>query len=144
LHRSGEMHHHLRLLALPAAFALASLTGCRVTATRTPEGTSTTTVTSAEVQNAAAADQEVILERARGTIEECRGPTAGKITVHARVIDGKLVLRASPDSSLDPRDRQCIYDSLQQIDAEDNRTMWDQAPQIPPSGFTSLVTIEWD
>lgn len=144
MHRSGVMCHPPRTLALPALVAFLALASCRLSATRVPEGTTTTTVTSAEVQNAAAADQEVILERVRGKIEECRGPTAGKITIRARVVDGKLALRAAPDSSLDPRDRQCILDSLQEANTDQNTTLWSQAPQIPPTGFVSLVTVEWD
>jgi hypothetical protein len=132
------------------------LSSCQFSATAMPrpaqvETTSAEVVTgpqrecrSASESGCVPAETEAILERAQSRIEECRGPHAGKVTLRARVIDGKLALRASPDTTLDPRDRQCIYDTLQEANTVQNNTLWSQAPQIPPSNFTSLVMIEWE
>jgi len=82
----------------------------------------------------------------RSRIEHCRGATGGKLTVRVqRAPGGKVVFDAAPGTSLDPRERTCVLDALNSLYKEGNSTTtpWTGGSALPPTGFTSLLTIEW-
>lgn len=90
------------------------------------------------------ADQvEALVEPVRARMEKCSGPKGGKLSIRVRQTPtGKLAFDAEPDSSLDPRERQCVLDALNTIQIDPSSMAW-MGPSVPPSGFTSLLTIEW-
>ena len=82
----------------------------------------------------------------RSRIEHCRGATGGKLTVRVqRVPGGKVVFDAAPGTSLDPRERTCVLDALNSLykEGDSTTTPWTGGSALPPTGFTSLLTIEW-
>lgn len=82
----------------------------------------------------------------RSRIEHCRGATGGKLTVRVqRAPGGKVVFDAAPGTSLDPRERTCVLDALNSLYKEgaSTTTPWTGGSALPPTGFTSLLTIEW-
>jgi hypothetical protein len=88
---------------------------------------------------------EVIGERVRPSIEHCRGSNSGKLNVRLwRGASGKLGFDLVPGPSLDPTERTCIYDALNKLFKDtDSMTAWTGGAALPPTGFTSLLTIEW-
>ncbi len=75
-------------------------------------------------------------------IEACRGPRGGKLVVRLHTEKRKLVAEPQLGSSLDPAARQCVLDALtaSQIDESSNLA---SGVMVRPTGFTSLLTIEW-
>jgi hypothetical protein len=101
------------------------------------------TTTSADVPIGPPEDTEGFLAPVRGRLQECAGPTGGKVTVRVRYVDGVFLFNILPSSTLDPRQGKCIYDALTENWARDNPTLWTGGAGIPPSGFTSHLTIAW-
>lgn len=75
-------------------------------------------------------------------IEACRTGRRGKLVVRLHTEKGKLIVDPQLGSSLDPAARQCVLDALtaSQIDESSNLAT---GPTVRPTGFTSLLTIEW-
>ncbi|MEO8797935.1 MAG: hypothetical protein ABI551_08630 [Polyangiaceae bacterium] len=75
-------------------------------------------------------------------IEACRGSRGGKLVVRLHTEKRKLVAEPQVGSSLDPAARQCVLDALtaSQIDESSNLAA---GAMVRPTGFTSLLTIEW-
>lgn len=86
---------------------------------------------------------ERLVEPVRHRLEACRGAKGGKLSIRVREsAPGKLGFDVEPGSSLDPIERQCVLDALNTIQIDPNSMAW-MGPSVPPSGFTSLLTIEW-
>lgn len=85
---------------------------------------------------------EALFAPVRGRIEECRKASGGKLQLRVRNSGGKLAYEILPGSSLDPTQRQCVLDALAEVHPDANSTVWSGA-SVPPTGFTSLMTIEW-
>lgn len=99
-------------------------------------------LTVTETQGCEPPDVETLLAPARSRIEGCRGPSGGKLRIHVRQTAGKLAFDITPDSSLDPKARQCVLDALSTLHADESSTAW-SGLYVRPTGFTSLITIEW-
>jgi hypothetical protein len=55
---------------------------------------------------------------------------------------GKLSFDLQPGSSLDPTERRCLLDALATLDVDESAPAW-TGLNVRPTGFTSLITIEW-
>jgi hypothetical protein len=102
--------------------------------------------TATNAQGCQPEEVEALVEPVRSQIEHCRGAGAGKLTVRVRrepATAGKLAFDVAPSDSLDPRERQCVLDALNTLVVNESSTAWTGGAGIPPSGFTSLLTIEW-
>jgi hypothetical protein len=84
----------------------------------------------------------VIFTPTAQAIEACRASRGGKLVVRLHTEKGRLVAEPQLGSSLDPAARQCVLDALtaSHIDESSNLAT---GPNIRPTGFTSLLTIEW-
>ena len=85
---------------------------------------------------------EALVAPVRARLEKCRGPKGGKLSIRVRQSPtGKLGFDVE-SSSLDPTEKACVLDALNTIQIDPNSMAW-MGPSVPPSGFTSLLTIEW-
>lgn len=148
-------------LELVLAIALPSSIACAPRGAAAPppvEPTSITTVTAAEVAptpNAAPAPAIATAPEAAPAPFEPIPPSSERVTRNERkrpcsatggggkidVRVGTRGLTATPGPSLDPRDKDCAFDALSPVPL--NETASVGAPGIPPSGFTSLITVAW-
>jgi hypothetical protein len=88
-------------------------------------------------------DVETLIAPARPRLERCRNTAGGKIRVRVHSIGGgKLAFDVEPDSSLDPTEKRCVLDSLSTLGIDESSTAW-TGLNVRPTGFTSLLTIEW-
>ncbi|MDB4939338.1 MAG: hypothetical protein JWP87_6310 [Labilithrix sp.] len=87
-------------------------------------------------------DVEALLAPVRTRLESCRGASGGKLRVRVRKVAGKLAFDVEPGSSLDPTEKQCVLDALSTIHDDESATAW-TGLNVRPTGFTSLITIEW-
>lgn len=103
---------------------------CRVTATNT--------------EGCGSSDVETLIEPVRPRIEHCRAGSGGKLEVRVRKAPGgKLAFDLQPGSSLNPTEKQCVLAALSTLDVNESSTAWAGGTSLPPTGFTSLITIEW-
>lgn len=87
---------------------------------------------------------EDLVAPVRTRIEHCRGAGGGKLTVRVRREPaGKLAFDVTPATSLDPTERRCVLDALESLNQSESATAWTGGTSVPPTGFTSLLTIEW-
>lgn len=99
------------------------------------------TVTGAE--GCAPHDVESLIEPVRPRIEHCRARAGGKLLVRVhRAPGGKLAFDVEPGSSLDPTEKKCVLEALSTLDVDEASTAW-TGLNVKPTGFTSLLTIEW-
>jgi hypothetical protein len=75
-------------------------------------------------------------------IEECGVSRGGKLVVKLHTEKGKLVVEPQAGSSFDPAARQCVLDALTAANV-DGPSNLGSGPMVRPTGFTSLLTIEW-
>jgi len=87
-------------------------------------------------------DVEEVIAPVRRRLENCRGTSGGKVAVHVRKAAGKVAFDIEPGSSLDPREKQCVLDALSSLQSDESSTAW-AGVGLRPSGFTSLITLEW-
>jgi hypothetical protein len=80
----------------------------------------------------------------RSQIEHCRGASGGKLIVRVRKAPaGKLAFDVAPGTSLDPTERKCVLDALNSLPQTESSTAYTGGASFPPTGFSSLLTIEW-
>jgi len=112
-----------------------------VAPTRSP-----TTVTGADEGTNAALEppaDAALIEPVRSRVEHCRARAGGKLLVRVRrAPGGKLAFDIAPGSSLDPTEKQCALEALSTLDVDESSTAW-AGLNVRPTGFTSLLTIEW-
>jgi len=75
-------------------------------------------------------------------IEACRGPRGGKLVIRLHADKGRLIAEPQAGSSLDPTARQCVLDALTASPIDESSSLATGA-NVKPTGFTSLLTIEW-
>jgi hypothetical protein len=77
---------------------------------------------------------------AREVLGHC--PQAGGGTVHVRVQKqgASLHMKIEPGATLDPLAHRCVLEALSTIDLPDTGGNGG-GPAVPPSGFTSLLTV---
>ena len=84
--------------------------------------------------------QEVVRDlRARGV--PVRAAARGADSVR-KAGSGKLAFDVEPGTTLDPREQQCVLAALSILDVDESSTAW-AGLNVRPTGFTSLITIEW-
>jgi hypothetical protein len=113
-------------------------------------------LTVTETEGCGPGDVEALLEPVRPRIERCHAVTAGggaagggggggggkiMIRIH-RAADGKLSFELEPGTSLDPTEKACVLEALTALSADESSTAW-AGLNVRPTGFTSLITIEW-
>jgi hypothetical protein len=99
-------------------------------------------MTASETQGCGASDVEALVAPARPRLEACHHGSGGKLRIRVRESGGKLAFDAQPGSSLDPRERQCLLEALSSLN-DTTSTNLSFGPSVPPTGFSSLLTIEW-
>jgi hypothetical protein len=99
-------------------------------------------LTATDTEGCGPRDVEELVAPVRPRLERCRSTSGGKLTVRVRRSAGKLAFDVEPGSSLDPTERQCVLDALASLDADESSTAW-AGLNVKPTGFTSLLTIEW-
>lgn len=88
-------------------------------------------------------DVETLIEPVRARIERCRTASGGKLRVRVRkAASGKLAFDVVPGTTLDPAEQQCVLAALSTLDVDESSTAW-AGLNARPTGFTSLITIEW-
>ena len=75
-------------------------------------------------------------------VEGCGISRGGKLVVRLHTEKGKLVADPQPGSSLDPSARRCVLDALNRANVSESSNLG-SGPMVRPTGFTSLLTIEW-
>ena len=63
--------------------------------------------------------------------------------VNLTVPRGKVAFEVAPGTSLDPTERKCALDALNSLQTSESSTLSTGGASVPPSGFSSLMTIEW-
>jgi hypothetical protein len=97
-----------------------------------------------ETDNCRPNDVEDLVAPVRSRLEHCRGATGGKLIVRVkRAPGGKVAFDIAPGTSLDPTERRCALDALNSLQQSESSTAWTGGTSIPPSGFSSLLTVEW-
>jgi hypothetical protein len=100
-------------------------------------------VTVTDTEGCGSGDVEALIAPVRPQIERCRGASGGKLRVRVRkAAGGKLAFGIEPGSSLDPSEQKCVLEALASLDADESSTAW-AGLNVRPTGFTSLLTIEW-
>lgn len=84
----------------------------------------------------------VIFTPTAQAIEACHGARGGKLVVRLHSEKGKLVAEPQLGSSLDPVARQCVLDALSASQVDESSNLATGA-NVRPTGFTSLLTVEW-
>jgi hypothetical protein len=79
---------------------------------------------------------------ARGALERCRPGNGGKVDVRVSRQERGLLLHVEPGPSLDAIAGHCTLEALSTIDLEPSAGSVGGF-SIPPTGFTSLITISW-
>jgi len=79
---------------------------------------------------------------AREPLGHCHQPGGG--TVHVRIVRQgmSLHMHIEPGATLDPEAHRCVLEALSTIDLPDTGGNG-SGPAVPPSGFTSLLTLTW-
>jgi hypothetical protein len=89
-----------------------------------------------------AAQIEALVAPVRARLEGCRGVAGGKVRIRVSRASGTLSFDVEPGASLDPTERRCVLEALGSIhDAASARLS--TGASVPPTGFTSLLTVEW-
>jgi hypothetical protein len=89
-----------------------------------------------------AAQIETLVAPVRAQLEACRGVAGGKVRIRVSRASGELSFDVEPGASLDPTERRCVLEALRSIhDAVG--TNLSTGASVPPTGFTSLLTVEW-
>ena len=84
-----------------------------------------------------------LIEPVRTRVEHCRATGGGKLLVRVqKTAAGKLAFDVAPGSSLDPTEKRCVLEALSSLDIDESSTAW-AGLHVRPTGFTSLLTIEW-
>jgi hypothetical protein len=100
-------------------------------------------VTVTDTQGCGPGDVEALIAPVRPQIEHCRGASGGKLRIRVKKAPGgKLAFGVEPGSSLDPAEQRCVLDALASLGADESSTAW-AGLNVRPTGFTSLLTIEW-
>jgi hypothetical protein len=94
-----------------------------------------------EAKGCRAGDIAALFESTRAHVEGCRGAT-GKLVVRVYEEEGKLKFHIEPGSSLDATQSRCVLEALTTV-AEDGAPGLSTGPSLRPTGFSSLLTIEW-
>jgi hypothetical protein len=80
--------------------------------------------------------------QARESLGHCHQPGGG--TVHVSVVKrgASLQMHIEPGATLDPLAHRCVLEALSTVELPDTAANGG-GPAVPPSGFTSLITLTW-
>ncbi len=101
-----------------------------------------TSFTITEFKGRSSEEMGRLLEPAQMPVEACHRSDGGKLVVRAKSEKGKLTVDAEPGASLDPAEKRCILEALQATQIDEASTV-NAGPSTKPTGFTSLITLEW-
>ncbi len=75
-------------------------------------------------------------------LAHCHQPGGG--TVHVRIVrkGASLQMNIEPGATLDPQAHRCVLEALSTVDLPDTAGNVG-GPTVPPTGFTSLITLSW-
>jgi hypothetical protein len=100
-------------------------------------------LTVTDTEGCAPGDVEQLIAPVRPQLERCRNRAGGKLLVRVRkVARGRLAFDLEPGSSLDPTEMKCVLAALASLDVDESAAAW-TGLNVRPTGFTSLLTIEW-
>jgi hypothetical protein len=85
---------------------------------------------------------QTLLAPAAEPLHRCMSGRTGKITLRVTSRNGALAVSVEPGVSLGDAARTCAFDALSTVVLEETGSNAG-GPGIPPSGFTSLVTVSW-
>jgi hypothetical protein len=84
-----------------------------------------------------------ILKPALESVRRCVGDDGGgKLNIQLTNRSGALEVVVEPGQSLDPTARACVLEALTSVYLEQTGSNAG-GPAVPPSGFTSMVTVSW-
>jgi hypothetical protein len=137
----------LMMLRIGSALVACAAFACTPVSPSPASSPTSTVVTGADEGVRAPQDPEAapasIAGPVRARVAHCRSTTGGKLVVRVqRAPNAKLAFDVAPSSSLDPLEKKCVLDALSKLDIDESSTAWGGA-NLPPTGFTSLVTVEW-
>jgi hypothetical protein len=94
------------------------------------------------VEGVASARLHALLEPALERARQCLPGRGGKLHIRVTSRESRLVVSAEPGHSLDPTARACVLEALTTVSLEETASNAG-GPGVPPSNFTSLVTVSW-
>jgi hypothetical protein len=100
-------------------------------------------LTVTEADGLGADELDAWIAPAQGRLEPCLSPNGGKVRVRVRDVEGKLAFAIEPGASLDATQRRCVLEALTALQDDGVRSAPWTGATIRPTGFTSLLTIEW-
>lgn len=117
--------------------------------------TSTTSADPADIQSNAPPRVEVVRSQgltpnrveamssaARRSLQHCPATSGGALVVALSSDARGLHVTVAPGTSLDPTSRSCAVEALTRAFGTETASNVG-GPSVPPSGFTSLVTVRW-
>jgi hypothetical protein len=93
-------------------------------------------------QGVPAKQLQTIFTRALGPLERCLPGAGGLLELRVTTRNGALDVSAAPGASIDPTARECAAAALEKVYLQETASHAG-GPAVPPSGFTSLVTVRW-
>jgi hypothetical protein len=81
-----------------------------------------------------------IYASAREALGHCRQPGGGTVYVRVQKQGPSLHMKIEPGATLDPLAHRCVLEALSTVDLPDTGSNGG-GPAVPPSGFTSLLTV---
>jgi hypothetical protein len=95
-----------------------------------------------QVEGATASELRAIFQPALEPVRRCLAGSAGKLNVRLTNRSGGLEISVAPGESLSPTARACVLEALTAVYLEATGANVG-GPGLPPSGFTSLVSVSW-
>jgi hypothetical protein len=75
-------------------------------------------------------------------LQKCLPGAPGKLDMRVARVDGAVRFTIQPDPSLDPTARECALQALGTAYMDDTASRVG-GPSIPPTNFTSLLSLSW-
>jgi hypothetical protein len=79
---------------------------------------------------------------AKESLGNCRQSGGGTVHVRLERKGTSVSMHIEAGATLDPRAHECVLQALSTVELPDTAANAG-GPQIPPSGFTSLLTLSW-
>ena len=85
---------------------------------------------------------QTLFRPALSPLQHCFPGSSGKVVIRLTTVKGALAVGFEPSASLDPTMRSCATDALTKVYVQETGSNVG-GPAVPPSGFTSLITVSW-
>ena len=83
-----------------------------------------------------------VYSQARESLGHCHQPGGGTVHVSIERKGTSLHMHIEPGATLDPTAHRCVLEALSTVELHDTAANAG-GPAVPPSGFTSLITLTW-